>query len=165
MDIEYLYDDPPMIEKIESDGEIALLVPVAVDHDEGYIYFVWVAFSPYEEGVLEYSFCIIRRNPTRDEEIPYWSGLETKDVFTCPKGREFIRMVIHALTNSLIEAVAPDRVYRCTFDIHPPDKALDKHHMISWLFRSKGYSVMTTDPWQGHRTWIMEKIDSGTNQA
>ena len=65
--------------------------------------------------------------------------------------------VILLLTDLLLTRTNEREIYRCTFDIDPPPKALEKHRRISYVFKQCGYAVTDCRPHYGVYSWWAEK--------
>ncbi|WP_417790271.1 hypothetical protein [Terasakiella pusilla] len=159
MDLEVLYSDPPMITGYHSEdgSEVGVFAPFAIDHESEHIYFVKVMLSDYNLEAKEYSFCIMRRDRINDTTIEYWSGRDTSELFDNDT-KEFIRTILQNLSYILISKYNPEVVFRETYDVNPPDKALDKHNMISQFFGYLGYEVRNSDVYKGQQCWVMRKV-------
>ncbi len=132
-----------------------VLVHVGHDLAEGWNWFVSVGLDTMAGGDLEYYFVLLRVDAETGEVTPYRSGREVRAAIP-PGERKAIRATILQATQFLLGHARPPRVYRVTYDVDPPDRALEKHHAISQVFEECGYAVATADAVYGQRFWWME---------
>lgn len=159
MDLEVFFEDELDITHYEIDGDRGFFEPFAIDHDEQQMFFVKVSLWDRkldEEGV-EFAFCILRKDRILDNEVEFYSGLDTNGWFD-ERTKELIKLKAYGLIVKLVEKYQPDLIYRVTSDRSPPEAALDKHYFIGHFFRYLGYEVRETDPYEERRVWIMRKV-------
>jgi len=157
------------VDYIKREFGYAVLVPIGYSEDGQYNYFVQTAFSELPGGELEYYFNVIEVDGVNNNEYFYTSGWDTR-ILIQGDDRLKVLSAICAATRHLIMAVKPQQCMRCTNDAHQPDKALEKHYLISKIFEEAGYEVVTADPFHGRRIWWMirgttESADSLCSEA
>lgn len=162
MDLEVLHDCDDHIEFLEIEGGGALAVPFAINHEIPCVYSLVVMLSPYDEGMHEFSFSIVQQVEGNDKEIEYQSGKKTKNLLN-DEARSLCLALLLLLTQKLLSVYKPRKVFRCTFDVNPPQKAIEKHHIVNQAFHVSGYTITRTDPWYGRRTWVCELIDASVD--
>ena len=152
-------DEPPFdVDIVELvDGQISATILIGSDEDRGINYFSEAVLSPYDEDCPEYSFAIIAHDVVENTYTTFMSGLKTAELFS-RDDRETILSAICWATQELLNFAQPQKVYRCTHDVRPPDKAVEKHHMISVVFAACGYKVARCNDWHGQRVWIAERV-------
>lgn len=143
---------------VEGIGIVMMLL--GYDPDAGLVYFAAVELSPYDEGCPEFSFEIIERHVAEDRERYLRGGVAVAHIFSREE-KFLISAVFQMLTAVLIQRFRPQKVYRCTEDTSPPEKALEKHYAISHVFLAYGYAITKTDLWHGKRMWWMERSREG----
>lgn len=136
----------------------AVLVHVGYCDEEPLNYFVHTSLEtrPGGDG-MEFVFYLIEANGETGTEHAYWSGRDVAKFIT-QDDRSAILRVVCAATGKLLDQVKPSVVYRYTHDADLPDKALEKHHVISKVFTNCGYRVIRGDEYHGHRMWRAERL-------
>jgi len=152
--------DPPYeFDRIdEDDGTCHAIFFIGHDEVASSIYFVRATLSPYEEGVPEFSFCVMGVNTETGEPIFFTNGRDTKPIFSGVE-RHLVMEVVMRATAAVLAWQSPRKIYRCTADKHPPERALVKHDLISWVFNRAGYKLTRCDQWHGQRIWFAERQD------
>lgn len=137
-----------------SDDDAVVVFPIGYDDQTGADYLVHVGLSPSGGGVIEYVFCLL---VVEDGEVVerLWSGKDVR--FMPPQARMAVLMATCTATEVLLNQIRPKSVFRCTYDADLPDKALEKHHVISQAFIRAGYRVCVADPYHGKRVWWAER--------
>lgn len=154
--------DGQIIHGFVDEEDDVLLAYIGADEAAGKTYFAVASLSPYEDGCPEYSFFIIERDVETEAERTFWSGIDCKGIFS-PEDKAAIRQLICFMTDDLLRSVRPMRVYRCTYDVRPPERAMEKHHIISHVFLQCGYTVTKSDSWHGKRVWWAELIGTDSD--
>jgi hypothetical protein len=151
----FIFHHPSDFEFIETDGESTVLAFIGDTPDIPASYFASATLSPYDEGVSEYSFAISER--AGDDETPYFSGLNTKNLFG-NEDRAAILTVVLEITETLLVWKRPSRVHRCTNDANPPPEARAKHEAITRVFERCGFTVSQCGDWHGQLIWDAEQV-------
>lgn len=139
-------------EVFKEGGAYSIVMRIGFDEGQHTNYFVQIGLEPMAGGDLEYYFNIIKINGDDGSERLFWSG---KDVAQFIRGedRKLILAAVCSATEALLQHVKPESVYRCTYDEWPPERALEKHHVLSRVFTDCGYKVQMSDPFGCKRVW------------
>jgi hypothetical protein len=135
-------------------------IQVTVGHDDIELkaYSVVVLLGPLAGGDSELVFYLVEADGETDTEHEFWSG---KDVarFIPREDRKVIVTAFRSAAAHLLQKCQPRRVFCCTFDEKPPEKALVKYTSIFSAFEECGYSVVRNPPSQGKVSWWLERTD------
>ena len=145
------------VEVFNRGSEWVSIVPFGYDSETEETISVFVAVAPQPQGDHEHVFCIVRADQYSDEEQQVWSGLSTKELFPSPDDRAMVLGLICAVTAAVLQEANVRKVFHCTHDDNPPEKALNKHIAIMKVFRDLGYTGGRADSYHGHHIWIMER--------
>lgn len=144
--------------------EFTVLCPVGYLDDQDVNFFVQVGLAPMASGECEYFFFVIMVNGATKQETPIYSGINLPDVVDAQSRRHILSIVLSA-TEVLLTIAKPKKIFRCTHDANPPEKALEKHYLVTKVFEHLGYEVCTSDQWYGKRCWWAHKKDDTETQA
>jgi hypothetical protein len=159
MAFEWCGGDPPYtkFDVYKNDDSIVLEFYVGRNIDEGALYFVMLAFTPYEcKNSQEFIFCILKKFPNFGENSHQFlfSGLETVELFP-PDVRKSILDIAICGVDALLQIKKPETIYRITADSNPPERAMVKHVLIGEAFAQHGYNIWRCDDCEGKRVWIL----------
>lgn len=115
-------------------------------------FFAVAGLSP-AGGDLEYFFHIVEAFSDGSPERTYWSGADTKHLIPEDERNKILEITCE-ISQALINHVQPKAFFRCVDDNLPP-RALEKHHAITRVFESCGYTCAFADPFLGKRiVWM-----------
>ena len=128
-----------------------LVIPIGYDDQNPLSYSVLMGFSPTGGGESEFYWVIVQTNTAEDTETPFWSGLDTKGIFS-QEDRILIRIAVQDAIAVLLGHTKPQRIFCCTHDSDLPQKAL----LIAAIFKMCGYEVLRQQLQLGKHSWWME---------
>jgi hypothetical protein len=134
----------------------SVTVPIGYDDARPLSYSLLIGLTPTGGGEPEYFFCVVEANTETETETQFWSGLDTKDIIT-GRNREMVVVALRIGTMELLGAVNYPRIFCCTRDSHPPEKALKKFSVIERTFRMCGYTAIEQPVILGKHSWWMER--------
>jgi hypothetical protein len=125
-----------------------------IGHDDArpVTYFAVATLSPYDEGCPEFSFSVAENDVETGTQRHYHSGRGTAGMFSSLERHLVLDVVLQA-TFALLRWRRPVKVHRCTRDPFPPERALRKHELVSWVFQQAGYTILRYDQWHGQMMW------------
>jgi hypothetical protein len=130
---------------------LSVIAPIGYDDAEPLTFFAVTALGQSGGGLVEFLFQLEIYDERSDSRAFIQSGLSVP--FISKVDRAYILDLILVLTDQLLINTGEKEIYRHTFDIDPPPKALEKHRKISHVFRQCGYAVTETGPLYGVYSW------------
>jgi hypothetical protein len=151
-----------VVEVFDDDGDKVVSMPIAESHDGNRVVSVDCRFGLGCDDVgdfWEFSFeiTVISWN---DDYLPV--STMDRDIaanYIPANVRPRVMEIVCRSLRALIEHVQPERIYRVTKVRLPPAKAMPKHHLLTDLLVSCGYTVTRsgTDRW-GRSFWLCERL-------
>jgi hypothetical protein len=138
-------------------GYSYVTVPIGYDDCEPLEFSIIVGLTKSGGGLTDYFFAIQKFNEITDEVEAIMSGTRLNSYF-CKEIREEIFIGILHITDILLRHTSEREIYRHTFDINPPPKALAKHRRVSQVFQKCGYAVAESGPVYGVYSWYAVKM-------
>lgn len=160
MAFECTFDGDTDIAIMRDGPSTVALVRVGRDPEEAANWFAMVGLDIAVGGGLECFFRLLRVDAVTGEETDYDSGKATAHIIRGNDRKTVLSAALKA-TRALLSDARPADVYRVTYDVPPPETALEKHHAITDVFHECGYRVTRFDEYRGKRMWRMER-DSDT---
>lgn len=141
-------------------ARFSVITPIAASDDKRRMVAVLTSLYPFEEQgcpMHEFQFAISVTDLEADEVFETCERDMAKG-YIPDEVRSRVMECVCAAIPALVEHVQPTAIYRVTKATRPPQKALDKHELVTRRFQKCGFEITQRGTERAAREfWVMER--------